>query len=151
MIKICVHCNKPFEVDDLDRNRNRRRYCSVECSDFAKYERDRYYRLNGKKPPRNVECEICGKVFLTHLAQKVTCSPECKKERSRRLSYGWNRARREGIKNGTRPAPGRNMPKQKLVETVEEVQKKAREAGMSYGKYTAMLYMQKEGMRNGRC
>lgn len=149
MIKICVLCGKPFEVDNLDRNRNRRRYCSLDCADTAAYQRKKDYAENGKKKARNVECEICGKIFLTSHAQKVTCGPECKKERSRRLVYGWNQARREAIKNGTRPAPERNKPKQKKVETVEDIQRKAREAGMSYGQYTALLYMQKEGMRNG--
>ena len=151
VIKICVYCGKAFEVDDLDRNRNRRKFCGIDCAEQGAYQRKREYAKNGKDRARSVKCEICGKIFRTSYSQKVTCSPECKKERSRRLAYDWNRARREGILNGTRPAPGQNKPKQKRVETVEDIQRKAREAGMSYGQYTALLYMQKEGMRNGRC
>lgn len=154
MIKICVLCGKPFEVDDLDRNRNRRRYCGLDCADTAAYQRKKDYAENGKKEARNVECEICGKIFLTNYSQKVTCSPECKKERSRRLSYGWNRARREAILNGTRPAPGRKKAKQKKVEALAEFNRKAREMNMSYGEYDKYLRiqaMQKERAQNGRC
>lgn len=150
MIKICVVCNKPFEVDDLDRNRNRKKYCSFDCEDTARNERNKEYRKKGKKPMRNVECEICGKVFLTHLSHKVTCGRECQHERSKRLSRENGKLRREAILNGTLPKPERKKPKQKKVESIVELSRKAKEAGMSYGQYMAQIYMQKEGMRSGR-
>jgi hypothetical protein len=145
-------CNKEFYVDDLDRNRNRRKYCSIDCEDTARNERQREIRKNGKKPPRNVECEICGKIFLTHLSQKVTCSPECKDERHKRIVNANNRARREAILNGTLPKPERK--KQKKVETLAERNRKAREMGMTYGEYDKYLRIQamrKEREQNGRC
>lgn len=151
MIKICVICNKPFEVDDLDRNRNRRRFCGIDCAEKGAYQRKKEYAKNGKDRSRDVKCEICGKIFRTSYSQKVTCGPDCKKERSRRLAYDWNRARREAIQNGTRPKPERK--KQNKVETIEEVQRKAREAGMTYGKYMAMIQcqrMQEEREKHGR-
>lgn len=147
MIKICVICKKEFHVDDLDRNRNRRKYCSIDCEDTARNERHKELRKNRKKPPRNVECEVCGKIFLTHLSQKVTCSPECQHERSKRISRENCRLRREAILNGTLPKPERK--KQKKVETIMDIQRKAKEAGMSYGQYMAQRYMQERGMRNG--
>lgn len=150
MIKVCLMCGASFEVDELDKNRNRRKYCGEECAAKAAYQRKKDYALNGKKM-FNVECEICGKIFVTCYSQKVTCSPECKHERAKKMAIGWNRARREAILNGTRPAPNRKKPKQKKVATVEEIQKKAREAGMSYGQYMARLYMQEGRAGNGRC
>lgn len=142
MIKICVHCNKAFEVDDSDRNRNRRKYCGFYCEEEARRVRVKEYKMNGRKPQRNVKCEICGKVFLTHLAEKVTCGRECQHERSKRLSREYDRSRREAILNGTYVKPERKRAQQNKIATVEEVQKKAKEAGMSYGQYMAMLYMQ---------
>lgn len=135
-------------MDDLDRNRNRRKYCSIDCEDTARNERHKELRKNGKKPPQNVECEICGKIFITNLSQKVTCSPECKDERHRRMVNANNRARREAILNGTLPKSVRK--KQKKVESVEELSRKAKEAGMSYGQYMAQRYMQERGMQSGR-
>ncbi len=147
MIKICVMCNKEFHVDDLDRNRNKRKYCGIDCEEAAKYERQREYRKKGKKSMQNVECEMCGKVFLTHLSTKVTCSPECRYERHKKIVNINNRARREAILNGTLPKPERK--KQKKVETIMDIQRKAKEAGMSYGQYMAQLYMQERGMNSG--
>lgn len=145
MIKVCAICNTSFEVDDEDRNRNRRRYCGIECAEKAAYQRKKEYALNGKKM-FNVKCEICGKVFITCYSQKVTCSVECREERARRVTREWSRVRREAILNGELPKPERKKAKQNKVATVEEIQKKAREAGMSYGQYMARLYMQ-EGRR----
>lgn len=154
MIKICVLCGKPFEVDDTDRNRNRRRYCGLDCADQAAYLRKKEYAKNGKKKARDVKCEICGKIFRTSYSQKVTCSMECKYERSKRLSRENDRQRREAIMNGTLPKPERKKPKQKKVETLAEFNRKAREMGMSYGEYDKHLRiqaMQKERAQNGGC
>lgn len=150
MIKICAICNASFEVDELDKNRNRRRYCGTYCATQAAYQRKKDCAKNGKKM-YNVECETCGKVFITCYSQKVTCSMECSHERAKKMARGWNRARKEAIRNGTRTASERKKPKQKKIATVEEIQKKAREAGMSYGQYMARLYMQEGRTGNGRC
>ena len=140
MIKICAICGKEFEVDKSDRNCDRRKYCGSQCSERAAYERKREYAKYGKKPMFNVECQYCGKIFLTNMERKTTCSLECNYERSLIRQRENGRKRREAIRNGTLPKP--KPRKQKKVATVEEVQKKAREAGMSYGKYMALLYMQ---------
>ena len=141
MIKICAICGKSFEVDDMDRNRFVRKYCSDECTAQAAYIRKRNYRLNGKKGMTNVKCEVCGKIFLTAYVRQVTCSMECKYERTKMLARENDRQRREAIRNGTHPSL-RKKAKQKKVATVEEIQREAREAGMSYGQYMARLYMQ---------
>jgi hypothetical protein len=76
---------------------------------------------------------------------------EWREERARKVTREWSRVRREAIMNGELPKPERKKAKQNKIATVEEVQKKAREAGMSYGQYMAMLYMQERGIGNGRC
>lgn len=156
MIKICVVCGKAFEVDELDRNRNRRRYCGIDCAESAAYERKRDYTVNGKNKAFDVKCEICGRIFRTSYTQKITCSLECQHERKKRLSRENGRLRREAIKNGTLPPtkPKPERKKQNTVETIEEVQRKARAAGMSYGQYMQAEYIRKmqEGRKgNGGC
>lgn len=149
MIKICAICNTPFEVGEWDANRSIRKYCGVKCAERAAYERKKEYALHGKKPMHNVKCEVCGKIFLTAYARKVVCSLECQDERRKRLAKMYGKRRREAIKDGTHPSKQKKV--QNRVASVEEVQKKAREAGMSYGQYMAMLYMQERGIGNGRC
>lgn len=148
MIKICATCGKEFEVETSDRNRDRRRYCGIECAEKGAYERRKQYAKYGRKPMFNVECQYCGKIFLTNMERKTTCSLECSYQRSLIRQRENGRKRREAIREGLLPRPSK--PKQKKVATVEEVQKKAREAGMSYGQYMAQLYMQERGMRSGR-
>lgn len=144
MIKICAICNTPFEVGEWDANRATRKYCGEKCATRAAYERKKEYALHGKKPMVNVKCEVCGKIFLTAYSRKVVCSLECQDERRKIRAKFYGKRRREAIKNGTHPSKQKKA--QIKVETVVEVQKKAREAGMSYGQYMARLYMQ-EGRR----
>lgn len=148
MIKICVVCNKPFEVDDLDRNRNRRRYCGIDCAENAAYERKRDYAANGKNKALDVKCEICGRIFRTSYTKKVTCSLECQHERKKRLSRENGRLRREAIKNGTLPPAKPERKKQNTVEAISDFNRKAREMGMSYGQYD--LYLRVQAMRKER-
>ena len=147
IFKICDVCGKQFKVELSDRNRDRRRYCGIECAEKAAYERKKAYAKYGRKPMFNVECQYCGKIFLTNMERKTTCSEECNYERSLLRQRENGRKRREAIRQGWLPNP---KPKQKKVATVEEVQKKAREAGLSYGQYMAQLYMQEGRTGNGR-
>lgn len=149
MIKICAFCNKPFELDDSDRDKNKKKYCSFECLDEAALARAREYRRNGRRPPRNVKCVICGAEFLTSSAQKITCSQECKRENHRRTMRANNIARREAALNGKSPAKKKNK-----IPTLAEFNQKARENGMSYGDYGKHLLVQemrKERMKDGGC
>lgn len=151
MEKICEFCGKPFEVDEKNHDEVRRKYCSYTCRCDARNKMNRE-RVKIGKQFYNVTCEICGKVFSTNKSLKVTCSPECKQERHKLMVRKNNRVRREAIQNGTLPKPKRK--KQKKVETLAEVQRKAREAGMSYGQYVQAEYIRKmqEGrMKDGGC
>jgi len=145
MIKECGFCGKPFEVDEKNHDEVRRKYCSETCRCGARNKQNAERIKIGKKQ-YNVECEICGKVFMTNKSIKYTCSPECKQKRHNLMLRKNNQARREAIKNGTIPKPVRK--KQKKVETLAEVQRKAREAGMSYGQYVQAEYIRR--MQEGR-
>ena len=150
MIKICVMCGKAFEVDDKDRNRNRRRFCGIDCAEQGAYQRKRVYAKSGKDRARDVKCAVCGKIFRTSYSQKVTCSSDCKHERANMLSRERGRALREAVRNGTMQAPERK--KAKKVEPIHDFNRKAREMGMSYWQYDMYLRLQamrKEGMKNG--
>jgi len=146
--KTCEYCGKPFEVDDFNKNEVRRMYCSDFCRSEAWREKAKE-RVRVGKRTYNVECEICGKVFLTNRPTNKTCSPECHHEREKRLKREQTRKKREDIKNGVIPKP----TKQKKVESLTDVQRKAREAGMSYGKYMEMQFLQQlqeEREQNGK-
>lgn len=64
-IKKCVVCGATI-------NSQRTKYCSDKC------KRTVFQKPHIPKPPREVVCVVCGKVFLTKCAAK-TCSPECSK------------------------------------------------------------------------
>lgn len=150
MYKICEVCGKAFEVNEKIITERRRKYCSEECAKKVHLKQIHSYSTAHRKPPKNVECVICGKIFLTNRPQKVTCGPECQHLRKNMLEKERRHSQTKIYKEEQR-AEAAQVRKQKRIETVWEVRKKAEEAGMSYGQYVAMLYMQKEGMRNGRC
>lgn len=149
MTKTCAYCGKTFEVDDFNHNEKRRKYCSDFCRSSALNEMARE-RIRVGKRSYNVECEVCGKVFLTNRSENKTCSPECRHERDLRVKRENHRKFREAMKEDN--AIKRVTQKQKKVESLTEVHRKAREAGMSYGKYMEMQFLQQlqeERERNG--
>lgn len=148
MFKICEVCGKAFEVNEKIVTERRRKYCSEECAKKVHLKQIRSYSTAHRKPPKNVECVICGKVFLTNRPLKVTCGPECQHKRKNALRNERRHTQAEIYKEEQR-GEAVQARKQKQIASVEDMQRQAREAGMSYGQYTAMLYMQKEGMRNG--
>ena len=145
MFKICGVCGKAFEVNEKIKTEKRRKYCSEGCAQTEKNKRIRAYKAAHRKPENNVECVICGKIFLTNRSLKVTCGPDCQHKRKAILEK--ERAHRQTqIYKEERIAEAAQVRKQKRIAPIEDIQQKAREAGMSYGQYTAMLYMKKEGM-----
>lgn len=145
MFKMCEVCEKLFEVDEKNVNERRRKYCGEECAKKVHLKQIRSYSTAHRKEPINVECSICGKIFLTNRPLKVTCSPECQHKRKKRLERERLHRQTQIYKEEQR-AEAVQVRKQKRISSVEDIQRKAREAGMSYGQYTAMLYMKREGM-----
>lgn len=75
------------------------------------------------------KCIICGKQFMYDKGRKYTCSEPCKAERNRRDNLVYIREKR-----------AENKPKPKKVKSdLNKDLKKARELGMSYGKYKAYM------------
>lgn len=75
---------------------------------------------------RRKKCELCGTEFLTNYAQKRYCSDACRAEAKRTQSLHYKEQKK----------------KKKKESSFVEINRKAREAGMSYGKYVAMLHME---------
>lgn len=145
MFKICGECGKAFEVNEKIVTERRRKYCGEECAKTAQLKRIHLHSTAHRKPPNNVECAICGKIFLTNRPSKVTCSPECQHKRKSLLEKERWHSQTKIYKEEQR-AETVQVRKQKRIASVEDIQRKAREAGMSYGQYTALLYMKREGM-----
>jgi hypothetical protein len=147
--KACAYCGEPFEVDELDHNEIRRMYCSDFCRSEAQREKARE-RVRVGKRAYNVECEICGKIFLTNRSTNKTCGPDCYYIRQKKVKKEQYYRSKEAKKNNELP---KQKKKQKRIESLTEVQRKAREAGMTYGKYMEMLFiqqLQEERERNGK-
>lgn len=79
----------------------------------------------GYRDYKDEPCVICGKIFPSRCGAKY-CSTECKKEGDRRNAKVSAQRRKEE----------KNRPKIKS-QTLAEIAKKAREAGMQYGDYVA--------------
>lgn len=150
MIKTCAYCGSPFEVDDSNKNEVRRIYCSEFCKGEAANERKREYIRTGKRS-YNVECEICGKIFLTNRSTNKTCGKDCYYIRQKKLKREQYYRSKEAKKNNE--VSKSKKTKQKRIESLTEVQQKAQAAGMTYGKYMEQQFLkqlQEERERNGK-
>ena len=76
-------------------------------------------------------CSLCRTVFYTNSAKQKYCSKECAREA--------HNAQRK-----VRDERNRNIAK--ASKSLDEINRQARAAGMSYGKYVAKLYV--ERLRN---
>ena len=78
-----------------------------------------------------ITCKICGKVFASKIGNKKCCSDECAKENARRNAKLCDERKKL-------------QPKKEKKLTVTQIAVMAKEAGMSYGQYSAMLSLRKE-------
>lgn len=140
MIKQCRHCGGDFEVDGNDHHQRKIEYCSKLCRNRAHHMR----KVGGPKEYEKV-CLECGKTYIAKRCDSVTCGRECNYERNKR------RVREAGVAWREKMRAERLLqeqkPKRKKIESIDEVQKKAQEMGMSYGQYMARLYMQKGALK----
>lgn len=79
--KNCLWCNK---IMILPANYAGQKYCNAEC-------REQYWKVEKAKEPnkiklKNVKCVICGNIFLQKSFNQITCSIECRREKSRRYA-----------------------------------------------------------------
>ena len=75
------------------------------------------------------KCEICGVKFETHRKNAKYCSDACRKEANRKNNAEKNKSPYE-------------KKEERRLDHLAEINQRAREAGMSYGKYVGMLYLE---------
>lgn len=80
------------------------------------------------------ECPVCKRIFITGTDNQHYCSKECQREGS------LNNNRIKGKIYRERKKAEREMPNK--AEDLAKADAKAREAGMSYGKYYEKLYIE---------
>ena len=68
-LKTCEVCGKTFVVCTAHNQSRDRKTCSPECSMIARSQKH--------KPPTDLTCAICGKIFHNKNLKTKTCSPEC--------------------------------------------------------------------------
>ena len=111
---------------------SRKMTCSDACSKelerrrkAAERERERAERLH------KVICVVCGKQFETTRKNKKTCSTECGQKLQRETTRECGRVYREQKRNSAAKQEKRTR------ENLARINKLAREAGMSYGRYVS--------------
>lgn len=82
-------------------------------------------------------CEICGQPFLAYRNSQLYCSQPCRK----RAAY--NRLK------DIYPVH-KEQKKEKRKSQVAEINRLAREAGMSYGQYTAKIFLEEQRKKSMR-
>ena len=93
------------------------KYCSRECVNNAR-------RGVNYNKPRERQCAHCGAMFTAGIHNKVYCSKKCYVDINRK----------------SKSKPKGKKPK---IKSIAQMQREAREHGMSYGQYEAYLEMQK--------
>ena len=77
-------------------------------------------------------CEICKQPFLAYRSSSLYCSKPCR-----------NRAAYLRLRN-VYPVYTEQKKKEKRKSQVAEINRLAREAGMSYGQYTAKIFLERQ-------
>lgn len=137
MIKQCRHCGSDFEVDGTNHHERKIEYCSNLCRHRAHHAR----KMGGPVMIEKV-CQECGKTYIARRCDSVTCSRECNYERNRKRVKAAGTAYREKMK-AERQRLNEELMSKKKFESIEDIQRKARAMGMSYGKYLVYMSMQK--------
>lgn len=134
----CIICSRDFTPKN-----SRQKTCSMAC----RMEKQRrysagYYRIINTLEERT--CEGCGKKFMPKRKNGKYCSPECR---------GMNRKKDKvdsvqqsgGQQSNARHPRGQQSGKGK---TIREINRMAREQGLTYGKLVEKMYA--EQARTGR-
>lgn len=108
----------PICGNDFVKKIARQKYCSTKCSDVVKFEKLQEQR---KSTRQTSTCPVCGKKFVPNSESQVCCSRSC------------------GVKFRAVKAQSASAGKTNLNKGIEELDKEAKQCGLSYGKYIAML------------
>lgn len=85
------------------------------------------------------KCAYCGKPFIAIRANAKYCSLKCRDDQQKINQSVWHKAHNNAKKNGH---------KTRESEALNDKIRSAREAGMSYGKYVAMQYIESQWKRD---
>ena len=95
-------------------------------------------------------CVICGNKFYGYVLRKY-CGAECQKVANRE----YDRRGKEKEKARRNAAELKKKEEQNKGKTLVDIAAKAKEAGMSYGKYEAMMELERRAkeprMSHGKC
>lgn len=123
-MKECKMCGKPIKIGFSKR----KRFCSQECLEL-------WY---SKQRNKNTECVVCGNPLTGR--QSKYCSDECKRVAFRRerhkYVYKYKKPEPETEVDEIKAEP-KEETKPKNVPSIAEINKLAREAGLTYGQYVA--------------
>ena len=133
---ICQCCGKEFKS-----KANSQKYCSQECYGKARAARDKATR---EKRKEQAVCVVCGKTFKRKDKEKI-CSEECRKAARKVQEKVCKTCGKAFIPNRDhkkfcsaeckKNANKVEKPKPIKKLNVSAIARKARELGMSYGKY----------------
>lgn len=112
IIKKCAACGKEFTP-----NRGKQIYCSAKCRIKQSNMREKL-----SAPERKFTCQYCKKVFVSKMKKKY-CSFEC--------------CTKANIKTKTKT---RRRTTAFPSLSIEQINKLAREQGLTYGQYMAKVY-----------
>lgn len=119
----CMDCGIEMIVTNIGTKR-----CKL-CNQFRKKEVSRQYRerLKQEEMQKDKVCKNCGKIFHSGSPATRFCTPQCRND-----DLDKKVIQRQSLKSRR----GRK-PKQPGVLSIAEIQKLAREEGISYGQYIA--------------
>ena len=135
MKKICVICGKEFITTNKQK-----KSCSHVCQDELSRQTTRKWyeahkRGNAKQDLPKRRCLYCGELYHPNRSDQLYCSRECRqKDYSKQRK--WDRPKKKRIRKVT-----------KNNDSITDIAKLARAAGMTYGQYVADQY--KRGKNNG--
>lgn len=129
-IKTCVICGREFEAVYGQEK---------VCSDACKREKDAIWRKKYIDSLGYAECKQCHEVFKKLNAKQKFCSPHCAAVHAHKFSHK-TKAERDQMAGAEAPKPVRRKDGKTLAQICAE----AEAAHMTYGRYTALLYMKSQ-------
>ena len=120
--RTCAVCGKEFTRNGKILT------CSMECAEEYRKRYNRTYIRNnrGAEKLKTMKCPVCGKEFKQIRGNQIVCSSICRKKRTKEME---RKGRTGTVKKRTK----------QVRKSLIDIEKEAKEAGMSYGKYVAMI------------
>lgn len=130
----CGVCGKPF----IPAGRNCK-YCSEQCRETQRisYSKAKWQEKKAANRERlgTRICLVCGTEFAPKHGIIVTCSQECQAKRNRQKS--------KSLREEYKSYKAETKEKEKAKMSLSEANRRARELGLSYGKYMEQLEIER--------